>query len=115
MLATAIGVAYVLTYAWAQMEILAHLHTYWQQRKRGTVILFGIGWLAVNAFCFLVAHEVHYAVIRERNLVLYDSHAWWARLFAVLIMLSYWAWVVFSFRFWFQQAQKRKNEAPEEA
>ena len=111
MLVTVIAVLYVLAYAWAQMEMLTRFHMYWRAGKRGTMGLLGIGWLAINCFCFLVAHEVHYAVIRQGNLVLYGSHAWWAKGVAVLIMLSYWVWVIFSFWFWYRQAQERKLEA----
>ena len=85
--ATIIGVAYVLTYAWAQLEILAHLTGLWKKNGHGKTLGLGLLWAAMNCFCFLIAHDVHYAMILQRRLVLYNLDAWWAKTAAVLIVI----------------------------
>lgn len=104
--ATVIGVVYILTYAWAQLEIFSYLSFLWRQNERPRAIGLGIFWLAMNCFCFLIAHDVHFAMIRQRRIVLYDLDALWARTVAVVIISLYWIWVVGSFKFALTQQHK---------
>ncbi len=97
--ATIIGVVYVLTYAWGRLEILAYLTGLWKECGRLRMIGLGLRWAAMNCFAFLSEDDVHYNMIRQRRLVLYDLDAWWAKAAAVLIVVIYWAWVAASLKF----------------
>lgn len=109
--ATVIGVAYVLTYAWAQLEILAYLTGLWQENKRGKTLGLGLLWAVMNCFSFLIAHNVHYSIVLHGRLVLYDLDAWWAKASAVLIVIVYWLWVGASLKFAFARwREARKSE-----
>ncbi len=107
---TIIGVAYVLTYAWAQLEILAYLTSLWQKNKLGKALGRGLLWAAANCFAFFIAHDVHYAMIRQKRLVLYDLDDWWAKTAAVLIVIVYWIWVAASLRFAAKQWYKSRDQ-----
>ena len=107
--ATVIGVAYVLTYAWAQLEILAHLTELWKENGRWKTAGLGLLWAVMNCFAFLIAHDVHYAMIRQRRLVLYDLDAWWAKAAAILIVIVYWIWVGASLKFAFVRWREAKK------
>ncbi len=104
--ATVIGVVYVLAYAWAQLEILSYLSSLWRENERPRMIWLGILWLVMNCFCFLIAHDVHFAMIRQGRIVLYDLDEWWAKAAAVAVVLLYWLWIVGSFRFAISQRNK---------
>lgn len=96
---TIIGVAYVLIYAWAQLEILAYLTGLWKKKERWKILGLGLLLAAMNCFAFLIAHDVHYSMIRQKRLVLYDLDDWWAKAAAILIVIVYWVWVVASLKF----------------
>ncbi len=107
---TVIGVAYVLTYSWAQLEILAYLTDLWGEKGRWKTLGLGLLWAAMNCFAFLIAHDVHYSMIRQKRVVLYDFDAWWAKAAAILIVLVYWLWVGASLKFGiarYREAKKR--------
>ncbi len=107
--ATIIGVAYVLTYAWAQLEILAYLPGLWQKNERWKTLWLGLLWAAMNCFCFFIAHDVHYNMIRQKRLALYDLDDWWAKAAAALIVVVYWVWVVASLKFAFAQWREARQ------
>ena len=103
---TVLGLAYVLTYAWAQLEILAILIGSWKQRSKLLVLICGTLWAVMNCFAFLIAHNVHFDVLREQQLLLrvnlfehriIESTSPGAKAGALLIILFYWAWVIGSF------------------
>ncbi len=108
--ATVIGVVYVLTYAWAQLEILAYLSGLWQKNERWKPLGLGLLWSAMNCFAFFIAHDVHYSMIRQKRLVLYDLDDWWAKAAAVIIVIVYWVWVAASLKFAVKQWHKSRHQ-----
>ena len=107
---TIIGVVYVLTYAWAQLEILAYLTSLWKKNELWKTLGLSLLWAAVNCFAFFIAHDVHYAMIRQKRLVLYDLDDWWAKAAAVIIVIAYWIWVAAPFKFAIRQWHKSTHQ-----
>jgi hypothetical protein len=110
--ATVIGLAYVLAYAWAQLEILASILALWNTGRKVAVAALSFLWAAMNCFSFLIAHDVHFDVIRERRLVLFEIDTLPAKASAVLIILVYWAWVICSFYFALRRSRKAREAVP---
>jgi hypothetical protein len=112
--ATAVGLAYVLTYAWAQLEVLASALTFWKERRYLPSVALMLLLAGMNCFEFLLAHEVHFDVIRERRLVLFEIESLWAKGSAVLVILVHWVWVIGSFCFAVRRSRRMRAAAAEE-
>ncbi len=111
--ATVIGLAYVLTYAWAQLETLSAIMLLWRNSRKVLTVFLSVVWAGMNCFSFLIAHDVHFDVIREGKLILFENDLPWAKAAAALIILAYWAWVIGSFCFAVSHSRRmRKESAP---
>ena len=113
--ATVVGLAYVLTYAWAQLEVLAAVLTLWKEKRYPSSFALALLWAGMNCFAFLIAHEVHFDVIRERRLVLFEMEELWAKAVVVLVILAYWAWVIATFTFAVRRTRRMRAAAAEES
>jgi hypothetical protein len=109
--ATVVGLAYVLTYAWAQLETLSAIITLWRESRKALTVLLAVVWAGMNVFSFMIAHDVHFDVIRERKLVLFENELLWAKAAAALIIVVYWAWVIGSFYFAIGHSRKMRQES----
>ena len=123
LLITVLGLSYVLTYAWAQLEILAILIGSWKRRSKPLVLLYGTLWAVMNCFSFLIAHNVHFDVLRERQLLLridlfghgiIDSTSPGARAGALCIILFYWVWVIGTFYLAILHSRRTRQTEQEE-
>ena len=113
MVATIAALAYVLTYAWAQMEILSSILGMWKARRRTVSAVCGIVWAAMNCFSFLVAHEVIFDVIRERRLVFFEIEKLWAKTLAVIVIAAYATWVAASLYLALRRSRRIRAAATE--
>ncbi len=96
---TIIGIAYVLTYLWAQLEILSHIFEAWRPGNRSVTILSCAAIAAVNCFVFLLAHDVQYSMIRRGSLNFLGHEETWAKTLASATVIAYWIWVGWSLYF----------------
>ncbi len=116
---TIIGIAYVLTYLWAQLEILAHVLGSWRPGNRAVTLLLCAAIAAVNCFVFLLAHDVHYSMIRRGSLNFLGHEETWAKALASATVIAYWIWVGWSLHFAgftrkeARRAERENNGTPE--
>jgi hypothetical protein len=109
--ATVIGLAYVLTYAWAQLETLSAIVSLWNKPRKGLSILLLLVWAGMNVFSFMIAHNIHFDVIREKKLILFENELLWAKAAAAAIIVVYWIWVIGSFYFAVVHSRKMREES----
>jgi hypothetical protein len=96
---TAIGVLYILAYAWAQLEILSYFYQLWHEKKRGKTLAMASVWLALNVFALFVAPDIHFGILRDKSLNLLGLSAVWAKAVAILAIAAYWIWIAGSFTY----------------
>ena len=123
LVATLLALVYVLTYAWAQIEIFAILIGFWKEKSKSLLIACGLLWAVMNFFAFLIALEVHFDLLRGRLLGLrirlfghdiIESVAPGAKAGAVLIILVYWAWVIGTFYLAVLRSRRTRSAEREE-
>ena len=109
--ATVIGLAYVLTYAWAQLETLSAIVSLWSKPRKGLAVLLVLVWAGMNVFSFMIAHNVHFDVMREGKLILFENELLWAKAVAAAIIVVYWIWVIGSFYVAVVHSRKMREES----